>query len=123
MVGSQSTLAERVFLGAGVPEVTGALPAPRTPTKSLTGNVESFGIACPSTGRFLPAGIRHGGASAILPLPRLLTLPDAWHQAPHSEPAADKPSETKAFPQPSSAPLTCRPYGNAPALSTGARTQ
>lgn len=32
-------------------------------------------------------------------------LPNLCHWAPYSEPAADKPSETKAFPQPSSAPL------------------
>lgn len=31
-------------------------------------------------------------------------LPNLCHWAPYSEPAADKPSETKAFPQPSSAP-------------------
>ena len=28
-------------------------------------------------------------------------------RTPHSEPAADKPFETKAFPQPSSAPSLC----------------
>lgn len=32
-------------------------------------------------------------------------------RAPHSEPAADKPSETKAFPQPPSAPLQCAGTG------------
>lgn len=38
-------------------------------------------------------------------------LPNRCHWAPYSEPAADKPSETKAFPQPSSAPLFSRAHG------------
>lgn len=33
--------------------------------------------------------------------------PCACHRAPRSESTADKPSETKAFPQPSSAPSLC----------------
>ncbi len=32
-------------------------------------------------------------------------LHGASHRAPSSEPTAERPSETKAFPQPSSAPL------------------
>lgn len=39
------------------------------------------------------------------PNPRLETLSVLQGRTPYSEPATDKPSETKAFPQPSSAPL------------------
>ncbi len=41
--------------------------------------------------------------------PTAKTLPGTIiNRAPQSEPAADKPSETKAFPQPSSAPFSCQ---------------
>lgn len=42
-----------------------------------------------------------------------ITLPNHVRWAPHSEPTADKPSETKAFPQPSSAPSLCTTGSNA----------
>ncbi|MBP2411563.1 hypothetical protein JOF48_000362 [Arthrobacter stackebrandtii] len=77
-----------------------------------------------------PAAISHGGVpvrgvSSIFPAGLSLfpsleparrnsfraalpgTLSGRNGRTPHSEPAADKPSETKAFPQPSSAPFLC----------------
>lgn len=43
----------------------------------------------------------------------LFTLRGASHQAPRSEPAAERPSETKAFPQPSSVPSPALPHSEA----------
>lgn len=65
---------------------------------------ESFELPGRSMGRIELGANWHRGASAALSTSRSVTLLDVNHQAPHSESAADKPSETKAFPQPPSAP-------------------
>ena len=66
----------------------------------------------------------HQPRSAVFQLrtPVSDTLLALTGRAPYSEPAADKPSETKAFPQPPSAPLTSIGSGPGQLVVTGRRT-
>lgn len=109
MVGSQSTTFAALCRPATAAPVSAhtlalkALPKAIRPKTSLNLS-ESFELPGRTMGRIELGAHRHRGASAAWPASRSITLLDANHRAPHSEPAADKPSETKAFPQPSSAP-------------------
>ncbi len=78
-----------------------------TPAQINRGGVPTLGVA-----NIFPSGLsltpslepaRRNSLRASLPG----TLSGRGGRTPHSEPATDKPSETKAFPQPSSAPFLC----------------